>query len=47
MYLVQERPVDDPTRREMTKTTSLGKAFISEMKCIRNIRISAMKCSHL
>ena len=45
MYLVQERPVDNPTRREITKTTSLGKAFISEMKCIRNIRISAMKCS--
>ena len=44
MYLVQERPVDDPTRREMTKTTSLGKAFISEIKCIRNICISEMKC---
>ena len=45
MYLVQERPVDNPTRREITKTTSLGKAFISEMKCIRNIRITAMKYS--
>ena len=44
MYLVQERPVDNPMRREITKTTSLGKAFISEMKCIRNICISEIKC---
>ena len=33
MYLVQERPVDAPARREMPKTTPPGKANISEMKC--------------
>ena len=40
-YLVQERLVDDPVRREMIRTTP---PLISEMKIARNAPISEMKC---